>query len=783
MLSELYHLSKNVAKAQGEASLVHADFGEPGLSTNTNLRLILGPNSTIVKLDLLDSADTKGDNRLVLWTLKKGNFKFFPAVRIGTPLISLEPTDQAWEDLKQSPKESLLHLLSGGKNVEPLRLDGERAQAERISHWRHHESNALAILHEFSKSFLQLTADNMSFARLVRDCFLSTLEKRSDDKLAKAFQALVCGSLKESKGKPPKIESKVQIVFDYRPKGELSGCLYTPLVQRVVLECLNYEKPSAKKAGKKATDLPALSCAFEPDSPTALTILDAPYPDWAVKPVIGKAFKPYSKFSDAPCNSRYGHADTGGFPIGVETAKTIVGFASGITTEDLRGVTWQGIRNGKFDTRGGKKVETFDALIAYPSFKWDELLPVSIFARPLSKEEASGYPDDEVSQISSGTIPTGFKQVAESYIHSLEEKVPGENRNNNYVHILLLRAISPGQVQLAYSASPSCVEFDAALDCWIKSESYLPERLLIPLPSKKAENGLGWFRPRLLFPDEAIRVFTHQWIRAGNESARIQAPPVSDVFNVFLRREGMWEQSARELLEVLIPRVEPLLIAAGQRIHLTDNNNLSEWNEFTPMTAQGTRDKTKPDPRYFLTQALSLTGTLLHALNPQASQHYMKETAYQLGRLLAAMDQLHKCYCDGERDGSYPPTLIGNGLLGRAADSPQEALAELCERGRIYVGWAKTGKPIPMPEGLAENKAKSIKRQRNAVYRARDLFEFIDPLCREIHASADLANPMSTQDKAHLFLGYLTEVPRKKWDETPSSPTDPTIKEQQNQSE
>jgi hypothetical protein len=111
-----------------------------------------------------------------------------------------------------------------------------------------------------------------------------------------------------------------------------------------VLECLNNEKPSAKHGRKNAEDLQELSCAFEPDGSTANQILDAPYPDWSVKPVIGKAFKPYSKFSDAPCNSRYGHADAGGFPIGDETAKTIVGFASGITTEELRGITWQGIR-------------------------------------------------------------------------------------------------------------------------------------------------------------------------------------------------------------------------------------------------------------------------------------------------------------------------------------------------------------------------------------------------------------------------------------------------------
>lgn len=784
MLSELYHLSKNIAKGQGKGNLVHADFGEPGLSGRTNFKLTIGPNGTVVNFGPLESIDTKGDNYLALWTLKKGNFKFFPAVRVGTPLISLDTSDQFWEKLKKSPKASVIELLSGERNVYPLRLSGERDQAKRILKWEDHEDNeTLDLLREFSKSFLELASDEMKFASVLLEYVEDLVSKVNDDKSAKRFQELVCGSLKESKGKLPKIECKVQIIIDYRPKGALGGCLYTPRFQHFALENLNSEKPPAKrKTNKKDISLP-LMCAFEWESKSALTLLDSPYPDWSIKPIIGKAFKPFSKFSDAPCNSRYGYADTCGFPIGVETAKRIIGFATGITTEDLRGITWQGIRNGKFDTRGGKKVETFDALVAYPSFKWDKLKPVSIFTQPKRPQEHSDDPDDATNNSLNESIPIAFKQIAEQYILSLKEKIQKEERNKNYIYLLLLRAISPGQVQLAYSASPTCVEFDAALDFWIKSESYLPKRLLIPLPSKKAKSGLGWYRPRLLFPDEAIHVFTHQWKRGGIDSNRIQAPSVGDLFNVFLRREGVWEQSACELLDALLPRVEPLLIAAGQRIHLTDTTNLAEWHDFAPKNAQGKLDKTKPDPRYFLTKALSLTGTLLHAVNHQKSKTYMKETAYQLGCLLAAMDQLHKCYCDGERGGSYPPTLVGNGLLGRMADSPQEALAELCERGRIYLGWAKTSKPTDIPDGLDEEKTKSSKRQRNAVYRARDLFEFIDPLCREIHENGNLASSLSTQDKAHLFLGYLTEIPRKKWEDFNSSKTTEISSEQQNQSE
>jgi hypothetical protein len=310
-----------------------------------------------------------------------------------------------------------------------------------------------------------------------------------------------------------------------------------------------------------------------------------------------------------------------------------------------------------------------------------------------------------------------------------------------------LRAISPGQVQLAYSATPTCGHFAAAVQHWIASEKNLPPRLTVPLPSKKAESGFGWFAPNLLFPDDAIRIFSHQWMRGGTESSRLQAPPVSAILDVFLQREGVWQDTARQLLETLLPRVESLLIGAGNILHRIDSQNSSAWRDFAPKTEAGQPDKRKPDPRYYLAKSLSLIGSLLHALN-STPNHYMKETAYLVGKLLAAMDELHKCYCVSERKGDIPPTLIGNGLLGRAADSPEMAFDELCERSRIYLGWAKA----------VQLSGKETDAVKIAVHSARKLLRIVEPIAAELHQSAKLNQPMSAEGKAHLFLGYLSPV-------------------------
>jgi hypothetical protein len=754
MLSELYHIAKNLSHQGQEKRLVHADFGDPGLSTNVNLRLLLSEDGQIVRLEALLATEAVN-----LWTLKKGNFKFFPAIRMPNSLLHVPPDDPAWKVLKKPTSDTLRCLLSSWKEkVQSVNLPSEREQAARMTTWKHDDQATLGRIHAFSAQFLELTKDGKIFSAMLFAALDAALISTTDEKLLKPLQALLCGALKEPKNKPPAVEFKVQIIFDYLPQYEVAGCLYNSRMRRVVLECLNAEMGATPKKGKTREPGASKNCAFE-GRPMAL--LEGPYPDWSAQPVIGKAFKPFSKFSDAPCNFRYHVADSDGFTIGSNTAKELVAAGCTITSPESRNRTWRSLRNGKFDMRNGKKIETRDVLIAYPSFDWKELVPVSIFGRPDSEKKSSDESDED--EVDTPATSQAFTQVAEIFVNALVSEVSKSDLERKYIRLLVLRAISPGQVQLAYSATPTCGHFAAAVQHWVASEKNLPPRLTVPLPSKKAESGFGWFSPNLLFPDDAIHVFSHQWMRGGTESSRLQAPSVSAILDVFLQREGVWQDTARELLETLLPRVEPLLIGAGNILHRLDRQNTSAWRDFAPKTEAGQPDKRKPDPRYYLAKSLSLIGTLLHALN-STPNHYMKETSYLVGKMLAAMDELHKCYCVSERKGDIPPTLIGNGLLGRAADSPEMAFEELCERSRIYLGWARS----------VQLTGKETEAVKIAVNSAKKLLRIVEPIAVELHQS-DLKQPMSAEGKAHLFLGYLSPVlgGKKESDEPTTESTQP----------
>lgn len=738
MLAELYHIALNLKKQGTETELVHADFGEPGLSTNLNLRLILSKGRTMLRLDRPSQDEFVG-----LWTLKKGNFKFFPAIRLPNPLLKVSVHDAVWSDLKKPTIDVLRRLMDARKQaIQPVDLKAELEQAKRMKRWNHKETDVLEMLHCFADSFITLADSPKEFAEKLVDVWSQALLQCRDDKALKELQTLLCGSRKESKNKPPKIEFKVQLILDYMPPGGVSGALYHPKVKRVVLECLEAETtiPATKRRTNQKAYSGICSVSNEPGH-----LLDGPFPDWSIKPIIGKPFKPYSKFSDAPCNARYHEADSKGFAVSAEVARNLVAAGSALTIPERRGKTWRALRNGKFEERNGKKIEATDALIAYPTFEWPALVScVSIFGRTRQGKASEGNESEDDDTTGNAEA---FTEVATPFCRALTEGASTDELARDYIRLLILRQISPGQVQLAYSATPTRGHFAAAVSEWMASEANLPPRLRLPLPSKRDEHGIGYYSPRLLFPEEAIRVFSHQWMRGGTESTRLQSPPAGDVLDVFLRKDGVWYETARRLLNGLLPRIEPLIIGAGNVLHQLDHQNPIAWREFIPKTRDGKPDKGKPDPRYYLIQSISFIGTLLHALNSK-KDIYMNQSPFLLGKLLAIMDELHKCYCIDERKGDIPPMLIGNGLLGRAADSPEQALEELCERGRIYLGWAKTAQVREtMPE-----------KNRIAIYSAYKLLKLTESIADSLHTDKSLSHALDAQGKAHLFLGYLSPV-------------------------
>lgn len=723
MLAELLQLRRNLQQQGISTELSHRDFDKPGLSGYETLKAMLDENGNI-RLRQLLSDEAPG-----VWTLKKGNFKFFPAVRLPNPPIAIDVSSNHWQLSKQPDIDGLNIILDFAKQgIQKIDLsDIRKDQVARILRWNpKNQTRDFANLQNFAKVFQKFSEDPEFVSQEIIRAVQIALTSSLDDKLLKSLMTLLIGSRKEARNKPPSLEYKVQLCFDFRPKDEPSFSLYTYNIKREVLECLNSEASSDPEEQ-------SVACAITGEY---IPLLSEPYPDWSAPPVIGKPLKPFSKFSEAPCNYRYHKADSEGFPIGRDTANELISAIKAVT-ENFKGQAWCSLRNGRVEERNGRKVENQDVLIAYPSFKMEKLAIVNIFAKPLDEKEDGS---EEVDDSRESRAIKKFGDLATPVCKAFREKINTESIKP-YLILLLIRQISPGQIQLAYSSNLSIPHFVEAIEDWSASADNLPARLTIPLPSKKSPTGFGWFKPNLLFPEDISRLLSHQWIRDGTESTRLNGPPVGMVLDFFLRKPGTWKQLASQLLDLTLSRCGVLLVQAGNRLHRDDPAQLKFWRDFVNHSKGGS------DPRYHYAQTLSLIGSLLFAMNSKV-EDYTNESAYLVGKFLAMADRLHLCYCKVVRDNDVPNALIGNGLLGRAAESPARALEELLDRMRIYIGWAKS----------ADISKAASEDQKIAIHSARKILRLAEPLAERLHYESSLDKELAAVSKAHLFLGYLSPV-------------------------
>jgi hypothetical protein len=704
MLSELYQLARMLADSGIETPLVHPDLDTPGATSTTCIRLLLRAASGAV--EIADLALIGKDEVSGTWVLRKGNFRYFPAVKVEQPLLRLNKDDSRWGEMKTLAPELLSALIAEAKNCSELELKLEDVDEQATRILGLDDSSAptlLPRLKDLCRLFSRFTAERVSAAQALLGAIESQVAK-ADDGLKRALLELLVGKRTESLGKKTTMGTRVRLFFDLRLTGDPAFSVYTPIMRQAVLRALNGELVTTRAA-----------CAITGQH---LGLHSGPYPGWSAKPVISKTTPVFSKFSDAPCNLRYGRADSDSFPIGANTIKKLVGALTKISqSPESRAF----VHNGKLRRIKSKVSEEQDVLIAFPQYPVAQLSLIDVFVHDQMLDEH---------------VEKRFADVAHATLAALAKAIEPDGVMQ-YVQIFAIRSISDGQIQLAYSACLRIENFRESIRIWRDSEQNLPPNLKLPLPKSGTNGEYFWARPRLLFPSEISRMLTHWWIRNGIESARLAAPTVGTVLSLFLRQAGVWSDVAELLLETALARGEALVTGLGRLLHQREAGDFGNFVRAVERTGAD----------YALINFVSLLGTLLYLTNSKV-EDYMNQAGYQMGQLLAAMDELHRCYCVVVRDGDVPNSLMGNGLLSRAADSPEEALAELCDRSRIYVGWARAAGP----------KVGATSEIKAAIRSAQEMLRIIQPVVESLNGSTTLALPLTTSEKAHLFLGYLSPV-------------------------
>ena len=534
MLIELLQIARNFTGQNIETGLVHKDFGTPGLSTLSTLKAVLNEEGEVVRILPISSDDAPA-----LWTLQSGNFKFFPAVRLMlTPAL---PIPSALLGQKSVSSQDVKSLLLAAQ-TEPKRkldtevLEGTSKNRQRIRDWQSNaDAETLNQLQKFSSAFDRFCSSPEIAAQKLLTGIESAIQLPCDEKMRATLASLLAGKNFVGKQQPKagqkkkktKEDHRIQLCFDLKADDDLSFTLYSPRVRQVVLECLGAETVEPKQKKSKNSKLVAGICALSGRQiETAATL----FPKWAAKGVVNKALPIFSKNEDAPCNARYARVGIESFVVDDEAAKKVVSALKAVT-EKPSGTNWSSLRNGKFEGTGKMKKESQDVLIAYPTMPMADLPLVNLFAEPDDSQD-SGIKE--------------FQDQARPVIDAFSE-TSTPSQIQDYIVILLIREISSGQVQLAYSASPTRAEFVKAIDAWNQSANNLPSGLRVPLlvrakpdnaPGKQTsiDNTAGILRqakPRLLFPEQISRLLSHQWIRNGSENSAVEAPAVGQILDLF----------------------------------------------------------------------------------------------------------------------------------------------------------------------------------------------------------------------------------------------------------
>jgi hypothetical protein len=395
-------------------------------------------------------------------------------------------------------------------------------------------------------------------------------------------------------------------------------------------------------------------------------------------PRVGKV-KLFSLSAQTPCQSRYGLIESDACPVGPDVQDRLSAALEWVCSPEREGQTWDDVSNSC-----GYKQPAL--LIAYPS-------KMSAHQPGLSGMMVGRGRDSQ------SVAESRFETRAKGVVKALEGSI-AENPDLGITVVVIAKA-DTARKKLLYSRQFTARRMIEAAREWQEAAGNIP-----PIFIRTFEEGAPvWRSPWIPFPDQVVRVINTWWESNGEKSKTVSNARIGLALALLLETGPPLAEAVHEALRPLVGNVTPLVLAmAGAHIH----------NRVAKATTTGDIPLLAP----------SILGLLLARAGYKKGD-YMKQNAYLIGRLMSLADEFHRVYCKRERDGKFPPQLIGNALMPTALENPVEGLARLAERLTLYQRVADV----------------NLRDEVGAVERAID--------------KNDLPARCSDAEKAQMLLGYL----------------------------
>jgi hypothetical protein len=645
MLSEGYDLLRSLEETGFEICAGHRDVKKPG--KNPGYRVGLGEDGLPQIVEELDR-ESMGK----LWYHREGKHNAFPVIRIQHALLSIPKDDmlrKRFDGLKKTDQAQRLKLLR--EAIEERQFQFAERDEQTWNRLRNKAHDWLDIFCETDEQyralplmlhrFVESVASPRDSLRRLCQLIVQRLEQGHLQDLALAEKLLVGVHDKKKPDQPAKAE--VPVVLDVA-EPDYPIAVADPKMGLYVSRRLR----SSEKGDPNG--ICAYQGAFRP-------LLKRRFPE----PNLGELgeTKLFSKNKDTPCEFRYlknpaeWEDASKSFPVGQQLADDIAAGLRGLTAPALRGKTWRMVANGKWEGSGRSKKEKKDLLLVYC-----EGQPV------ISDEAADTFGSDDREKRDQ------FENDAGALCRALEGII--KHHPQSRLHILIIGKADKEKKQILMHITPTPQEVLDAAERWQQAVRDNLPMVSIPFPPEQKGQKSIDRQPLPPYPDRVVRLLSSTWVRGGTDELKLQGPALRQVLDMMLRNPGKWEQAAENLLHLAIQRIAPLLVSVSGAFHSGEKDQI---------------EKIRPAAREAGLRAVALLGILLDALG-RKKEVYMKDTAFQLGRLLALADTLHREYCVHVRKGSIPPQLIGNAIMPAAADNPENAIDRLRERMNIYQAWA-----------------------------------------------------------------------------------------------
>lgn len=406
----------------------------------------------------------------------------------------------------------------------------------------------------------------------------------------------------------------------------------------------------------------------------------------------------FSMNEDAPCHYRYKKISSSIFPVSSSEVEAMDGALLWCVADERKGKTWQGVPNIK---------RKQDLLISYLEEKPESAIELaSIFAAPDVEESV--------------TAEAAYENKTRTVCDALRG-VPGLN-DDSRINVLVISKVDEGRAQVVLSTAYSRKNIIQNAEEWMTAANNRPPFSLW-LPGKKGEKAKK-VEPSSPSPLDVMKCFQNQWIKNGLDKRDVSGLYLRHVYDLYLGNAFIAQQAANNFLSLSLQRLGELFIGYGCADH-----------------ADATKEY-KFDARKTVLHGISILAIALYKLGIR-KEDYMKNAAFNVGRMLALADKLHYAYCWKVRKKDVPPQLIGNAIMRTALDNPQKGLSLLSERLPVYQAWATS----VQDDGNDESVTKQVK-----------LAKWI--LGQLGQVSSDMENvtiPTQADDaiRAQILLGYL----------------------------